>query len=312
MRSQRIFFALTTGLSLSAGSVLGACWERFRERKPSGFDIPPAIPTLKAHEKLIPTGNNVIPSEPMPGNRVAQIMRFGFPSMSNLRSYGNYILSYDQRTRCPNWVFEHLTPDSLRDKNADRTSCSFEEDPSIHAYFRATDADFKGSGFDRGHMAAAGNNLQSWKNLQETFYYTNVAPQVGVGFNRGIWNKLEKYVRSIARRNKNVYVCTGPLFLPRNEADGKRYVKYEIIGKNHIAVPTHFFKVILIENEAGEFELLSFVLPNEAHSEDTQLKYFLMNVEQIERAAGLLFFDKLPHNRMKMINKQESKVRRWH
>ena len=179
MRSHRILITLTAGLSLTAGGALGAYFERFKQKDaPSlGFDIP-AIPALQASEKLIPSGPHVIPTEPMPGNRVAQIMRFGFPSMSNLRSYGNYILSYDQRTRCPNWVFEHLTPESLREKHADRTSCSFEEDPSIHAYFRATDADFKGSGFDRGHMAAAANNLQSWKNLQETFYYTNVAPQV--------------------------------------------------------------------------------------------------------------------------------------
>ena len=39
--------------------------------------------------------------------------------------------------------------------------------------------------------------------------------QVGAGFNRGIWNELEKYVRSIARKNRNTYVCTGPLYLPR-------------------------------------------------------------------------------------------------
>lgn len=29
----------------------------------------------------------------------------------------------------------------------------------------------------------------------------------------------------------------------RLENDGKLYVKYQVLGKNHVAVPTHFFKV---------------------------------------------------------------------
>lgn len=49
--------------------------------------------------------------------------------------------------------------------------------------------------------------------------------------------------RKLARKNANVYVCTGPLYLPRLESDGNLYVKYKVIGKNNVAVPTHFFKV---------------------------------------------------------------------
>ncbi|XP_029642964.1 endonuclease G, mitochondrial-like [Octopus sinensis] len=310
MRTHRLLVT-ASGISLILGTGLGVCIEKVRLYKNLN-DVPLPIPSLQARELSVVQQNaGVAPSAPMPGNRVAQIMKFGFPSMSNLRSYGNYVLSYDQRTRCPNWVFEHLTPESLKEKNADRKSCNFEEDPSIHAYFRATDRDFSGSGYDRGHMAAAANNLQSWKNLQETFYYSNVAPQVGEGFNRGIWNKLEKYVRSVARKSKNVYVCTGPLYLPRAAPDGKVYIKYEVIGKNHVAVPTHFFKVVLIENNEGEYELLSFMLPNEAQTDDKLLKYFTIDIEKIERAAGLLFFDKLPKSQLKYINKQENKIRKW-
>ena len=50
------------------------------------------------------------------------------------------------------------------------------------------------SGFDRGHLAAAGNHRASLEDCQETFYYSNMAPQVGEGFNRGAWNSLEKMV----------------------------------------------------------------------------------------------------------------------
>ena len=51
-------------------------------------------------------------------------------------------------------------------------------------------------------------------------------------------------------------------FVFRNEADGKRYIKYQVIGINEVAVPTHFFKVIVMESENGEYHLKSFVMPN--------------------------------------------------
>lgn len=81
--------------------------------------------------------------------------------------------------------------------------------------FRATNKDYKNSGFDRGHLAAAGNHKASQELIKQTFVLSNIAPQVGKGFNRNAWNNLEKYVRKKAKHNKNVYVCSGPLFLPK-------------------------------------------------------------------------------------------------
>lgn len=51
------------------------------------------------------------------------------------------------------------------------------------------------------------------------------------------------FFRKLARKHKNLYVCTGPLYLPKLESDGALYVKYKVIGRNNVAVPTHFFKV---------------------------------------------------------------------
>jgi len=80
---------------------------------------------------------------------------------------------------------------------------------------RSLNSDFRGSGFDRGHLAAAGNHRICQKHVDQTFLLSNIAPQVGVGFNRHSWNRLEKYVRKLTKTYKNVYVCTGPLYLPR-------------------------------------------------------------------------------------------------
>lgn len=90
--------------------------------------------------------------------------------------------------------------------------------------------------------------------------------------------------------------------LTRKDIDGKLYVKYEVIGANHVAVPTHFFKVLVVENEKGEYEMKSFVLPNAPMSEEIPLKAFQTPIETIERAAGLLLFEKIPRKRFRRIN----------
>jgi len=109
-------------------------------------------------------------------------------------------------------------------------------------------------------------------------------------------------MRHHAEKNPNVYVCTGPLYLPRQESDGSLYVKYKVIGKSHVAVPTHFFKVALIETAPHQFEMESFVLPNAVIPNETPLKNFMVPLESIERSAGFLIFEKVPKNELKMLN----------
>lgn len=158
-----------------------------------------------------------------------------------------------------------------------------------------------------------------------------MAPQVGSGFNRDSWNRLEKYVRKLTKQYANVYVCTGPLYLPKKEADGKTYVKYQVIGTNSVAVPTHFYKVVVGETNDGRYELESYVMPNQKIADETPLNLFQVIIfaatpsnfilqkkkkmcnrrpfshsqvppESIERAAGLLFFDKISKKHLQKIN----------
>ncbi len=72
--------------------------------------------------------------------------------------------------------------------------------------------------------SALSEHFTNWKNgywhFWNHFYW-----QVGVGFNRDKWEHLERYVRKLTKLYKNVYVCTGPLYLPKRDADGKSYVK---------------------------------------------------------------------------------------
>ncbi|XP_048759715.2 endonuclease G, mitochondrial-like [Ostrea edulis] len=218
------------------------------------------------------------------------------------RTFENYVVHYDRRNKVPRWVFEIITKEQVdKNDNVTRNACSFTEDLDVHPFFRSTNADYEGSGYDRGHMAAASNHRNSQKAMNDTFCLSNIAPQVGKGFNQGVWKDLEKYTRALARKYTHVYVCSGPLYLPSREADGKLYVKYEVIGKNHVSVPTHFFKVIVMENDKGEFEMNSFKVPNE-NTESTPLTNFLAPIEEIERAAGFMLFEGVPKRKLKKIN----------
>uniref|UniRef100_A0A915D867 Endonuclease n=1 Tax=Ditylenchus dipsaci TaxID=166011 RepID=A0A915D867_9BILA len=82
---------------------------------------------------------------------------------------------------------------------------------------------------DRGHLAAAGNHRKSRNSIDQTFFLTNMSPQVGRGFNRDKWNDVEIHVRRLAKKNRNVYICTGPLYLPQKESDGNFYVRYRVM-----------------------------------------------------------------------------------
>uniref|UniRef100_A0AAG5DGF3 Endonuclease n=1 Tax=Anopheles atroparvus TaxID=41427 RepID=A0AAG5DGF3_ANOAO len=269
-----------------------------------GFCPKPALPifgTVSA-ASIIPASSQP-PATAVNVSRVGQIMKYGFPGLDNVRSFDDYVLSYDRRTRVAHWVFEHMTPETVKHNDAvDRAKCDFKPDESVHPFFRSLNSDYKGSGFDRGHMAAAGNHRVEQKHCDQTFFLTNMAPQVGVGFNRDKWNHLERYVRKLTKEYPNVYCCTGPLYLPRKEDDGKLYVKYQVIGANNVAVPTHFYKVIVMETSDGRLEMESYVLPNQKIDDKTPLTMFQVPPETVERAAGLLFFDKIARNKLTKIN----------
>ena len=79
-------------------------------------------------------------------------------------------------------------------------------------------------------------------------------------------------------------------------------MKYEVIGKNHVSVPTHFFKVALCETHQEQYELFSFIMPNTELPEKVDVRNYLVPIDTIERAAGFMLFEKIPKNSLKKIN----------
>ncbi|EAQ89122.1 hypothetical protein CHGG_05741 [Chaetomium globosum CBS 148.51] len=239
--------------------------------------------------------------------KTALLFEYGFPGpTADLATRQALISSYDRRTRNPHWVAEHITPSSLSIRDGDRKHSAFLEDPAIPDKFQAKLKDYARSGYDRGHQVPAADCKWSQAAMNDTFYLSNMCPQVGEGFNRDYWAHFEDFCRRLTQRYPSVRVVTGPLYLPKRDVeDGKWYVKYEVIGNPpNVAVPTHFYKVIYAEEQTapgGKVALGAFVLPNAVIPNAKPLSDFEVPLEAVERASGLEFASKLPAARRKRL-----------
>ncbi|KAH6668870.1 hypothetical protein B0J14DRAFT_599500 [Halenospora varia] len=283
-RSEKKIQAVASSTAVSATSTTSV---------PAPISGPiPTIPTIKdgLPPPVDPTG----------------LFQYGFPGpVSDLATRPSLISSFDRRLRNPTWVAEHITPQSLANSNGDRKHSIFLEDPSVPEKFRGKLKDYFRSGYDRGHQVPAADAKWSQEAMNDTFYLTNMCPQVGEGFNRDYWAHFEDFCRRLTSKYPSVRIVTGPLYLPkRSPEDGKWRVSYEVIGNPpNIAVPTHFYKVIFAEDgtTTGQVALGAFVLPNAAIPNEKPITDFEVPVEAVERASGLEFASKLPVGRRKRL-----------
>ncbi|KAI0079023.1 hypothetical protein K474DRAFT_1640536 [Panus rudis PR-1116 ss-1] len=250
------------------------------------------------------------------------ILKYGNPGpISDTLVRLAYVAGYDRRLRHPAWTAEHLTLASLgkslvepppeEGEAGDRVKSLFTEDKSIPALFRAKLSDYLRSGYDRGHMVPAADAKMSQAAMNETFLLTNIAPQVGVGFNRHYWAYVEDWCRRLTSTFADVYIFTVPLYLPKLDSDGKWRVHYEVIGSPpNVSVPTHFAKVVLASRPSSpetpdipEISTGAFVLPNAPIPDEAKLENFVVPVETVERASGLVLFSDAVKNSSKHICK---------
>lgn len=196
------------------------------------------------------------------------------------------LLSYDGKTRNAHWVYQKLTADSL-EGDVDRGSFDFMEDPLVPSMYGATKNDFKDSDFDRGHLCPAADAKASPDAMKDTFYLSNISPQYP-HLNRKLWLSLETRARNLTKHYEYVEVISGPLYLPEQGDDGKRYVKFQVIGQNDVAVPTHFFKVIHARKAELE-KIEAYIVPNKKIYWETSLAEFRVDLEKVEKTAGIVF-----------------------
>ena len=209
-----------------------------------------------------------------------------------------YVLEFSSLDKIPYWVCEHVAPPQLVG-NAERSN-QFKVDPDLKGPHSAP-ADYKSSGYDQGHQAPAANQSQNQQLQNETFYLSNIAPQLP-NMNRDSWKSLETMTRTWVKQYSEAWEITGPIFYDPKEdspqtADGT--IKFWTIGKDAVSVPTHFYKIIIVKDGAS-WKSIAFVMPNvSTYKSPYHLEQYLQSVQWIEQHTGLNFMpDLTPQQRV--------------
>ncbi len=211
-------------------------------------------------------------------------LKYGQPSCpGQVLDKKYFVVCYDATLKIPTWAGYALTREDSLAKATGRQG-SFRADTALPRGQRAENADYSGSGYDKGHMAPANDFTRSAAAMRSTFILTNAVPQKH-GVNGGRWAQLEGAVHSLASTRGTVWVFSGPLFI------GQKPMK--TIGPHKVAVPTHTFKVVLSVRPDGAKEAFGFVLPNVDKPAGTIASY-TFSVDRVERLTGLDFFSLLP------------------
>ncbi|MCQ2294009.1 MAG: DNA/RNA non-specific endonuclease, partial [Bacteroidaceae bacterium] len=156
----------------------------------------------------------------------------------------------------------------------------FDVDPSITGR-QAKFGDYSHTGFDRGHMAPAGDMKWSKEAMDACFYLTNICPQ-NHALNKGDWNDLEIKCRKLARKYGRAWIVTGPIVTSKEP---------KTIGSHHVVVPDAFFKAILVPN-GSSYAAIAFVMDNAPG--DGDIMNDVISIDSLENLTGIDFFYALP------------------
>jgi endonuclease G, mitochondrial len=204
----------------------------------------------------------------------------------------HYTLSYSKKDEQAEWVAYLLTR-SMLTHQAERTE-NFRPDPKVPSG-SAQLVDYKNSGYDRGHLCPAGDMTFSDQAMSETFFLSNMSPQVPA-FNRGIWKNLESLVREWAEEYDSIYIVTGGIL---RESEGT-------IGPDRVTVPSKFYKVIY--DLTGEKKMIAFILANEKGTEP--LQNYVVTVDSVQKITGIHFFPCLPDSTQNRLE-NTSDISKW-
>ena len=189
-----------------------------------------------------------------------------------------FSLEYNESTEQAFWAAYELTREELLGRSPRKDN--FRSDPAISTGSAETD-DYRGSGYDRGHLVPAADLKMTPESMNSSFLLSNICPQTPE-LNRGAWLELENYVRTWAWEYSSVYVAAGPVFST---------IDNTVIGNNEVGVPDAFFKVVLVYNGEKK-QAAGFIIPNDGIYR--KAADYLVSVDAVESLSGLDFFYQLP------------------
>lgn len=218
----------------------------------------------------------------------------GLPDQSLLLTKDYMRISSGSPNRVPNWVSYQLSAADVAERPAGVVRPSdFKTDPEL-GNLGSFDRDYTGSGFDRGHQKPARDSVNQ-ESMDESMLLSNIAPQTPE-LNQAAWEMLEQATWELtqATRGKST-IFTGGLFLdPQGKPlpeDQKQWIGKD--GKKFVAVPTHFFKAVLVRLPDGTQKAYAYLLPNRkdlprAETANDQVLLLQQNRVSVDRLEALV------------------------
>ena len=242
------------------------------------------------NESIVQTTSDAQQEQKQEVLQTENISQLEYPALlpnEKIISHTGYSFVYSEEHEQAKWIAYELTKEETNSL-FERTD-KFLVDPMVSTG-TAQNRDYLKSGYDKGHLAPAADMGWSALTMKESFYFSNMSPQLP-GFNRGVWKRLEELMRSWAIDNKAIYIVTGPLLsqgLPT-------------IGGNGVSIPNYYYKVIL-DYTQPEIHAIGFVLPNASSS--ASLNTFAVSIDEVEKQTGIDFFPALPDDQETKLEKE--------
>lgn len=275
-RKQRIRMAVREALGIAMAVLM--CWCIYHWLNKWEGNVPEVV--VSAPGKLALSGSleDVIVPECMKQQKV---------------EYPGFIVNFNADLHIPNYVAWELTREECA--GTEERVKNFYEDKNVKGC--ATPNDYRKSGYTRGHMAPAADMKWSAEAMRASNNFTNICPQMAV-MNSGAWSTLEENCRKWAVRDSAIVIIAGPVTTDRMPLH---------IGKNRVAVPERFFKVVLapyVDPPRG----IGFVMPNGKVAGGVQS--CAMSIDEVEKITGYDFFSALPDDIEAKVEKDNS-YPRW-
>lgn len=216
-------------------------------------------------------------------------LRYGAPVCDQILTGRYFTIGYSWYFRQAKWTLEIINRNKRLLTEVERQN-HFRADTRMPKRFRAGLEDYRGSGWDRGHLVASANQDVEELQNSETFLLSNMSPQ-DPDFNRQIWRKLEKAVRHLNDKEEilETYVLTCPVFYFQRVL--------ETVGKDSdemgidVPVPHAFVKSVLTEDYKGRLKLWTFEMANKQL--EGELGEYLVNTYDAEQVVGGRFWDRI-------------------
>lgn len=195
-----------------------------------------------------------------------------------------YSYEYDCTKKHVRWVA--LTFDNVTSQNNVDRKDAYKTDPNIPAQYQTEKKDYY-SPYNRGHMVASSDRLYSRDANSQTFYYSNISPQLITGFNQGgsTWDAIENKVQEWAKVSNpkdTTYIVKGTS------------IDYSILetGKYGVQIPKYYYSTIL-SYKNGQYKAIGFYIEHKS-DKSKNIKACAKSIDELESLTGLDFYHNLP------------------